>query len=368
MDGCHIIALRWAPDGRTLAATAADGPIALFDAQGGKLRHLLPGHGPGTLAIDWRPDGALLASAGQDGAIRFWDAAAGTERLTLPGGGAWVECIAWSPTLAPATPTPRGRQAAPPAGTPPAQPFILATAAGKTLRFWDADGRLLRETRDHPSTIADLAWMPGAGRVRPLAMGPAAASADHLAPILAVATYGGLTLWRPDCGEPLGRYAWKGSTLVIAWSPDGNYIATGDQDATVHFWITRTGQDLQMWGYPTKVRELAWDPSSRYLATGGGPTVTVWDCAGDGPEGTRPLQLDAHKGQITALSFRRHSAILASGCADGLIALWHVGRSARPLSVAQLAGPISLLTWSPDDRWLAVGSAAGEVAVFVEPV
>src|SRR5260221_14213499 len=43
------------------------------------------------------------------------------------------------------------------------------------------------------------------------------------------------------------------------------YIATGDQDSTVHFWKVASGRDLMAQGYATKVRNLSWDSSSRYL-------------------------------------------------------------------------------------------------------
>jgi WD40 repeat protein len=122
-----------------------------------------------------------------------------------------------------------------------------------------------------------------------------------------------------------------------------------------------------MWGYPTKVRELAWDSSSRFLATGGGSAITVWDCGGKGPEGSRPLQLDAHTGLISQISFQRRSLILASGCQDGLVALWDVNHASKPIAVTQFDSAISQLAWSPDDRLLAVGTETGEVAVLQSP-
>jgi WD40 repeat protein len=216
------------------------------------------------------------------------------------------------------------------------------------VRLWGADGALLREWTDHTSTVADLAWKPGRRE-------------------LAVAAYGGLTLYDPERDEPRARHTWKGSTLVIAWSPDGKYVATGDQDSTVHFWFSATGQDLQMWGYPTKVRELAWDPGSRFLATGGGPEVTVWDCAGKGPEGTRALQLQAHENLVSALAYQGSGPLLASGGADGLVAVWRPDRGRRAAAQTGFNVGITALAWSPDDRWLAVGTEAGTVALHNAP-
>jgi WD40 repeat protein len=359
MDGHHIVALDWSPDGRQLAAAGGDGPLALYGADGTR-RHTLPGHGFGTLAIAWHPDSALLVSSGQDGRLRWWNTADGSMRATLDGGAAWVERVAWSPPVsAGVAGVARGRHAeVRPAVV--ARPSVLASSAGRVLRLWDDAGQLLQEVRDHASTIADLAWLPTGAQ--PL---PGADAGDPR--VLAVATYGGLTVRHVGAAEPITRYQWRGSTLVIAWSPDGRSIATGDQDATVHFWLTRTGEDLQMYGYPAKVRELSWDSTSRYLATGGGNIVTVWDCSGRGPEGTRPIELRAHEGQIAALAFRRRDGMLASACTDGLVALWQVGRSTRPIATLRGDAAITRLAWSPDDQLLALAGELGTIAVVAAP-
>ncbi len=362
MDEHYIIALKWSHSGQYLAAASAEGPIGIFDGSSGNWVHTLSGHNLGTLAIDWHPTLDTLASGGQDGKIRLWDASTGDSLGTLEGGGMWVERIAWSLLPASSTRVLRGRSTATPESIPaPDSPLLLASTAGKLLRLWNTDGTLVRETRDHTSTIADIAWIPANA---PLKKQHKLEDRTSPAPVLVCATYGGLTLWRTDCDDPIGRYTWKGSTLVIACSPNGQFIATGDQDSTVHFWITRTELDLQMWGYPTKVRELAWDPTSRYLATGGGSVVTVWDCSGKGPEGRQPSQLDVHEGQIVALAFQHRGMYLASACSDGLVAIWAVGRSKSPVAKLRFDAAISQLSWSPDDKLLAVGTERGDVAVL----
>jgi WD40 repeat protein len=157
--------------------------------------------------------------------------------------------------------------------------------------------------------------------------------------------------------------------LVVAWSPDGKYIATGDQDSTVYFWIVQRGQDLQMYGYPTKVRELSWDSTSRYLATGGSDIVTIWDCAGKGPAGSKPIELEAHAELISALGFAHRGLLIASASADGRLIFWKLGKQKRPLPLAQAAfdTSISQLAWSPDDGMLALGTESGLVSVCTTP-
>lgn len=320
-----VQAIAWSPDGTLLAVASVSGPITLLHAATGAVVHVLTGHTVGTTALAWRPDGVCLASCGQDGLVRLWDAAAGRDLLGLFSGGTWVERIDWSPDGA-----------------------YLAAAAGKLVRVWDAEAQVVRTYAEHPSTVLDVRWKPK----------------GH---VLASTAYSLLQLWDPAQAEPLNRFEWRGSSLVMAWSPNGRYLATGDQDSTVHFWIVKTGRDLQMWGYPTKVRDLSWDHTSRYLATGGSKDVTVWDCSGRGPENTRPLVLAAHTTYLSALAFQHRGVMLASGGEDGQAVVWRPGLSKRPVACAALGDAVSTVAWSPDDQRLAVGTAGGLVEVFAAP-
>ena len=259
------------------------------------------------------------------GQIRLWDMTSGKATHSLDGGAAWVEHLAWSDGEKP----------------------MLASAAGRKLKLWSAVGDLVRECPDHQNTISGIQWKPRVTQLASIA-------------------YGGVTLWDPQQSEAVRRLEWVGSSLVIAWSPDGKYIATGDQDSTVHFWIMSTGDDLQMSGYPTKVRELSWDATSRYLATGGGQEVSVWDCSGRGPAGTSPITLSRHKDFLSVVRFQHRGELLASGGADGLVYVWQLRGSLRSVAVheAALAAGVTSLVWSPNDQYIAVGDESGGVSVF----
>ena len=319
----HCIGVSWSNDGQLVAAAAISGPVNLIHARSGAITATLPGHRFGTAAVAWQPNGSLLATAGQDGHARLWDAN-GAEVAVLAGGSAWVERLAWSHDGA-----------------------ILATAAGKKVRLWNTSGVMLREYANHGSTVADLAWQPRTN-------------------VLTVAAYGGIAHYDATQAEPIRRFEWKGSPLVIAWAPNGKMLAHGNQDATVHFWYIETGVDLHMSGYPTKVRELSWDYSGRFLATGGGEAVCVWDCSGKGPEGTKPQMLEGHDKLIAAVAWQRRGFFIASAGLDGRVNLWqpankkdsHVGHDRITDAEA------TVIAWSPDDNSLVVGDSTGGVRLF----
>ena len=321
----YVIDLAWSPDGKYIAAASVLGPVTIFECSRRTVIHNFEGHEFGTMSIAWHPDSKVLASAGQDGKIRLWDITSGEATHSLDGGAAWVEHLAWSDSEKP----------------------ILASAAGRKLKLWNDVGDIVREYPDHQSTIYGIQWKP---RERQLAS----------------ITYGGVTLWDPQQSEAVRRLEWKGSSLVITWSPDGKYIATGDQDSTVHFWIMSTGEDLQMYGYPTKVQELSWDVTCRFLATGGGLDVTVWDCSGSGPAGTKPISLSGHQNFISVVRFQHSGKLLVSGGADGLVYVWELQgrRSSRAVHEATLTAGVTNLVWAPNDEYIAVGDESGRVSVF----
>jgi len=311
----HVIAAQASPDGALVAAASAAGPISVFTASGGDTVHALAGHAHGTAAIDWCPTAPVLASAGHDGCVRLWDGSSGAPGAELAAGSSWVERVRWSPDGS-----------------------LLAGAAGRRITLWRADGLVLAEWDGHPSTVTDIAWSPDGS-------------------LLAATSYGGVTLWSTAHPDPV-RLEWTGSSLTVAWSPTGHHLATGDQDATVHFWEVVSESDLQMSGYPTKVRELAWDGSGRYLATGGGSDVTIWDCAPPGPAGSRPAVAEGDGTRLCALAPQRRGDLIAAGTEGGRVFLF------RPLGAAgrggtELGAGVSALAWLPDERHLVAGTEAG---------
>ncbi len=321
----HVVALEWTPDGNFLAAAAVSGPVAVF-FDDGKLFHQFAGHSFGTAALAWHPSGAFLATAGQDGKVRLWEAPIGVEFRVHDAGAEWVEKLAWHPS---------GE--------------FLAAAAGKTARVWGIGGNLLFTTPPQAGTVTGIGWRPGMTQ-------------------LAVLGYGAANVYDVAAGGTVAHvFAWKGSPLALAWSPDGKVLAHGNQDATVHFWYADSGKDLQMWGYPSKVRELAWDPTGRFLATGGGPLVCVWDCGGPkGPEGSKPQMLEGPEDTVTAVAYQQRGYLVAATARDGRVVLWQPANKKAP-KVGEYRfkdTEATTLAWSPDDKLLAVGGGDGTVAVL----
>lgn len=323
--GEYVAALDVSRDGRLGVVGLGDGRVLGLEPTTGASVFAIEAHSGGVLGVSVSPDGRLVATCGQDAAAKVWGADGALVRELPGGGGAWVEHVAWAPS--------DGR---------------LATASGKKVRVWTAQGELAVETPPFASTVTGLAWRAdGSG--------------------IAASCYGGVHVMPFVAGAKARHLPWKGSLISLAWSPDAKVVACGSQDSSVHFWRLASGQDSQMTGYPFKPKALAWDSESKLLATSGDAKVTVWDFRGKGPEGTRPFQLDGHREVCTALAFSPRKAVLASGSRDSSVLLWEPRKSEKPLRYAFLEGEVTALRWHPLHPTLVGADASGTVCGWGVP-
>ncbi len=322
--GDYAIDGHWACNGQVFVAGDAAGGVFGFDGRSGKvLWSHANAHDVGLLAMAIRPDTQVVTTAGQDGKVLFWNARDGQISQTVDLGTGWIENLSWS-----------------------ANGQYLAVSNARRLHVYSAAGVEVWQTEDHPSTVSAIAWSKSEE--------------------VATACYSQVAFFNAADGQVNQKLQWKGSLVSMELSPDGDIVACGSQDNSVHFWRRSTGQDSMMSGYPGKPSALAFDDSGTLLATGGGEAVTVWSFAGDGPEGTRPGVLEAHVESVTSLTFSPRTTRLASGARDGSVAIWSLGNdgNGRGIGAARLDNLVAGLAWRPDGRGLVAFDAQGGLTAW----
>jgi WD40 repeat protein len=317
----YIIDLDWSKDGQFLAAGSASGPIEIFHATDGTKRLSATGHEQGTNTLRFSPDSHCLVSGGQDGKIKYWDPLAGQHITTVEMGKDWVEHLEFKPNST-----------------------LLAASCGKKLSLLKSDGSVSKALPDAPKTISSLAWDPQGG-------------------CLAVAYFGGITLWDSDDWIVQKELPYNNGINTLVWSPNSRWLVSGNADPSVHLWIPSEDAELHMSGYEGKVKHLSFDITSRWLATSGGRDACLWDCSGDGPEGREPNMLP-HDAPICALAFQKSHGILATGAEDGTLELWSPERKNPLRATVKMPAAATKIAWSPNDTFLAIGSTQGIVYVL----
>ena len=273
-------------------------------------------HAGGILAA--ASDGARILTGGDDGKVVATDANGASETLATDAKHRWIDRVAVGPDA-------------------------IAWSAGKQAFVRIAKGET--KSVDLPSSVGGLAFSPKGLRV-------------------AVAHYGGVTLWFPNAQATPETFAWKGSHLDVMFSTDGRFLVTSMQEATLHGWRLADAKDMRMSGYSAKVRSMAWTAGGKWLATSGSEQLILWPFASkDGPMGKQPRMLAPYEKRAVAVACHPKQEIVAVGFEDGLIMLARIEDGAEILAKKPGAAPVSALAWSADGGKLAFGTEDGEAGV-----
>ena len=147
-----------------------------------------------------------------------------------------------------------------------------------------------------------------------------------------------------------GHTDWVNS---VAFSPDGNTLASGSYDETIRLWDAVTGAHKRTLTTVGSVISMAFSPDGRTIASGswGYDSIDLWDAI----TGTHKHNLTWH---ITAISvsFSPNGRTIAGGNWSGTIYLWDAITGVRIRTLTGHTGNVESVAFSPDGSTLASGN------------
>ena len=181
---------------------------------------------------------------------------------------------------------------------------------------------------------------------------------------------GSVKVWNGKTDQVIQTFnAHPGFVSSVMFHPDGKYLASTGGDQQVKVWDLTTGQKL--FAGPCDVvhtngtaNAAAFSPDGRWLAAGSGGVLRVWDWRKQ-----QILQTFAgHEKKAISVAFSRDGRRLASGTWGGSVRLWDVVAGGEPLcdfaASRMTRHPISALAFSPNGRRLATASFGRRVDVW----
>ncbi len=219
------------------------------------------------------------------------------------------------------------------ASSPDGKRVALAGHESGEARIYDVDSwRLVNVLVGHQRSVNGIAWHPEGSRIATFSQ------YDHT-----------VRLWQAD-GTPGPVLKHCDAVRMIAWSPDGRFLAAAngnDNNPIVHLWTADGKPYRVLSGHSKGVMCLAWSASSKQLVSGSeDKSLRVWDT-----DGNTVREIKDHDATVSLVALSRTGIIAAT---DGTGSLYfYSGKSSLPREHLKVH-PRSM-AWQPDGAQLAVG-------------
>jgi len=181
---------------------------------------------------------------------------------------------------------------------------------------------------------------------------------------MATGSVQGAAVWSSADGHLIA--GWQGGAVhALAFRPGGDGLAVAGADGSAELLDVQSGNARRILraaqGHTKPIRKFAFSPEGRYLAAGDeGGQVCVWDLTGSGAETC--LQ---QGGSIRTVAFSPDGRHLAAGSSLNTAMLWRWQDNRASLrATLKHRDTIQSLAFSPDSHFLVTGSDDKNVAVW----
>ena len=336
----YVNSVAFSPDGTTLASGSRDATVKLWDVATGTLKATLEGHTGSVRNVAFSPDGNTIASGAgdyiyrdgvRDATIKLWDVATGTLKATLAGHTGPVNSVAFSPdgnTIASGS-----------SGSfyynPPAHGDFTITRG--TIKLWDVATGTLK------TTLGRFRWMAesvdthsGVGRsyrtIYDVTFSPDAKTIASTHRDYRIVSHGD-THWNATraATESLGVFLRAqlavdahGSMPFRSRMIDDDHVTETYRDV-INLWDVASGAiKATLEGHTGSVNSVAFSPDGNTIASGSSDdTVKLWDVSRPFQPRVPKATLSNHGNWVSSVAFSPDGTRLASSCSDGVVRLWN---------------------------------------------
>jgi WD40 repeat protein len=327
--GGPVIAVAFAPDGKTFATASLDRTVSVWDRETGRELWRCRGFGRDPLAVAFDKDGKTLACAAADGVCRVFE-------VGKPDGDGPAaepkELHSFALKVTAVTAAVFSRDGA----------LLAAGDDSGTVRIWDVKERAVAREIILEEAARCLRFTP---------------DAKFLA---TTAGIDGIKVWDVKTGRKAGSVG-KGAYSALEFDASGTQLLAGnfDNEIQLYDWARDARSAVykghkEVWPQGKNgVAALAFSPNIDWFVSGAGDaTVRVWPRANPGgnPKIVPVYTFQEHTERVTAVAWSPDRAWIVSGAADNTVHIYDVDKGVDVSAKRQPLAPLAGMALSPDGK------------------
>eukprot|EP00656_Telonema_subtile_P007066 TRINITY_DN13306_c0_g1_i3.p1 TRINITY_DN13306_c0_g1~~TRINITY_DN13306_c0_g1_i3.p1 ORF type:complete len:502 (-),score=109.92 TRINITY_DN13306_c0_g1_i3:37-1542(-) len=231
-----IFSLKWNKTGDSLLSASVDKSAIVWDPMTGMVKQQFKFHTAPTLDVDWK-DSSTFATCSTDDMIYVCKLGASQPLKKFEGHQDEVNAIKWCP---------RGQ-------------LLASCSDDSTAKIWSMSrDKCVHDLRAHTKAIYTIKWSPtGPGTANP-----------NLPLVLASASFDALIkIWDVEYGKALHTLKrHQDSVYSVAFSPNGEWLASGSDDHCLHIWNVKDGSLVKTFAGTGGIFEVCWSGEGNQVA------------------------------------------------------------------------------------------------------
>ncbi|MFN8413443.1 MAG: PQQ-binding-like beta-propeller repeat protein [Anaerolineales bacterium] len=351
-----INSVSFSSDSKHIASGSNDGTVRYWESFTGKEISRMTYIQPVT-SVDISPDGKYVISGNMDGTARIWDAESGKEIARMshesptnyvafnPDGNYVISeslnsAVIWRPAKGVEISNFLHNNKVRSVAFSPDGKYVLSGSEDSTASIWETTNGKER-LHIHLDTPVYAAAFSRNGK------------------FVAIGGSFKVLIYQFANGKEVFNRATDGDVYSVAFSNDSKYVAFVENGSTILIMEADSGKVTSTIQIKSDlVTSVAFSPNGKYLASGNDDTATIWDIT----TSKEILHMD-HNDLVTSVDFSPDGKYLVSGSYDTTVRIWDTSSGEEVTSFKQET-PVDDVTYSLDGNFVVTGSMDGTARIW----